>query len=59
MLKHTRLKVFRAFAFLKSATAFSLIKGGVEGIEIARIEMLLRDAKGVAEALIVHDLALT
>ena len=35
-----------------------LVKRGVDRVEILRVEIVLRDAQGIAEALIVHDLAL-
>ena len=35
------------------------VERGVEGVEVARIKVILRDAQGIGEALIVHDLALT
>ena len=34
-----------------------LVKRGVEGIKVFAVEVLLRDAEGIGEALIVHDLA--
>ena len=36
-----------------------LVKAGIEGIEIFAVQMVLGNADGVAEALIMHDLALT
>ena len=35
-----------------------LVEGGVADVEVLRVEVILRDAEGVAEALIMHDLAL-
>ena len=39
--------------------AASLVKRRVAGVEILAVQMLLRNAEGIAEALIVNDLALT
>ena len=38
---------------------FFLVKGGVISVEILGIQVILRDTKGITEALVMHDLALT
>ena len=37
----------------------SFVKRRIKGVEIFAVEVLLRDAEGVAEALVVHNLTLT
>lgn len=43
-------------AFFKAAI---LIEGGIERIEIAAVQMILRDAESIGKTLIVNDLTLT
>ncbi len=49
----------KRITFKSSVLAFHLfIKRRIDRIEILAVEMILRDAKGIAKALIMHDLAL-
>ena len=48
------LKAFGLSGFASAA----LIEGGVAGVEVLGIEVILGDAEGIGEALIMHDLAL-
>ena len=48
------------FPFFKNGErCVLLVEGRVEGVEVARVKMVLRDAKRIAKPLIMHDLALT
>ena len=37
----------------------SLVKGGIEGVEILGVQMILGDAEGIGKPLIMHDLPLS
>ena len=47
------LKILSLFVARKS-----LVKAGIEGIKVLAVQMILRDADGVAETLIMDDFAL-
>ena len=41
-----------------ASVGFLLVVRGVKGVEILAVQVVLRDAQGIAEALIMHKLAL-